>query len=96
MEGIIRQLSVETGISPDTVKKIFKAYWFFIKSSIQELPLKESLSKEDFNKLKTNFNIPSIGKLSCTYDRWKRLNTSYNKRKSKRDGIEAQKGKTTV
>lgn len=88
MEKVIKELSEETGISPDTVKKIFKAYWFFIKSSIQELPLKENLSKEDFTKLKTNFNIPSIGKLSCTYDKWKRLNISYNKKKSKENGIE--------
>ena len=32
-----------------------------------------NLSEEEFNKLKTNFNIVSLGKLSCTYDRYKRI-----------------------
>ncbi len=65
---IITKVSQETGLSGGVVDKIFKAYWFFIRTSLQALPLKEDLSEEDFLKLKTNFNIPSLGKLSCTYE----------------------------
>jgi len=32
--------------------------------------LKEDISEEDFSKLKANFNIPSLGKLTCTRDRY--------------------------
>ena len=35
----------------------------------EKIPLKEDIDEEDFAKLKTNFNIPSLGKLTCTYDR---------------------------
>lgn len=65
---IVVRVSQETGLPGKVVDKVFKAYWFFIRTSIQALPLKEFLSEEEFSKLKTNFNIPSLGKLSCTYE----------------------------
>lgn len=65
---IVIRVSQETGLPGKVVDKVFKAYWSFIRTSIQALPLKELLSEEEFSKLKTNFNIPSLGKLSCTYE----------------------------
>lgn len=65
---IIIIVSQETGLPGKVVDKVFKAYWSFIRTSIQALPLKELLSEEEFSKLKTNFNIPSLGKLTCTYE----------------------------
>ena len=38
---------------------------------------KENLSEEEFNKLRTNFNIPSLGKLACPFDRYKALKDRY-------------------
>lgn len=69
LEKIIEKVSQELGIPEDTIIKTYKAYWEYIRSTIQELPLKKDLSLDEFSKLKTNFNIPSLGKLSCTYDR---------------------------
>lgn len=66
---IINKVSKELNLPNKVVDKSYKAYWLFIKRHIQSLPLKEVLNEEDFNKLKTNFNIPSLGKFSCTYDR---------------------------
>jgi hypothetical protein len=57
----------------EVVELAYKSYWKFIRKTIQELPLKDDLSEEEFAKLKTNFNIVSLGKLSCTYDRYKRV-----------------------
>lgn len=65
---IVIRVSQETGLPGKVVDKVFKAYWSFIRTSIQALPLKELLSEEEFLKLKTNFNIPSLGKLTCTYE----------------------------
>ena len=65
---IVIRVSQETGLPGKVVDKVFKAYWSFIRASIQALPLKELLSEEEFSKLKTNFNIPSLGKLTCTYE----------------------------
>lgn len=51
------------------MKKAYESYWLFIRENIKALPLKEDLSEEEFKELKTNFNIPSLGKLTCTYER---------------------------
>ena len=59
-------------IPVEVVELAYKSYWKFIRNTIQELPLKEALSEEEFAELKTNFNIVSLGKLSCTYDRYLR------------------------
>lgn len=66
---ILEQVSKEQGIPIEVVKKAYESYWEFIKKTIQDLPLKEDITEEQFNELRTNFNIPSLGKLSCTYDR---------------------------
>lgn len=68
---IIQKVSEDTGISTSIVEKAYKAFWLYIRNSIQDLPLKEDLSEEEFLKLRTNFNIPSLGKLCVTYDRYK-------------------------
>lgn len=74
---IVIKVSQETGLPGKVVDKVFKAYWAFIRTSIQALPLKELLSEEEFSKLKTNFNIPSLGKLTCTYEDYLRQKKRY-------------------
>ena len=66
---IIGKISQEMGLPPEVVDTAYKSYWKFIKQTIQSLPLKDDISEEDFTKLRTNFNIPSLGKLTCTFDR---------------------------
>ena len=66
----IKQVSIELGLPPQVVKEAYESFWTFIRNNIKALPLKEDLSREEFDKLRTNFNIPSLGKLSCTYDRF--------------------------
>lgn len=73
----VTQLSKELNLPSRVVDKAFRSYWRFIRDTIQELPLKEDMSEEQFNKLRTNFNIPSLGKLSCTYDRVRRVKERY-------------------
>ena len=66
---IIDKVSKELDISVEVVDAAYKSYWEFIKQTIQSLPLNDDISEEDFTKLRTNFNIPSLGKLTCTFDR---------------------------
>lgn len=70
-KGIYSNVSNILGIPPDVVEKVYKAYWLYIKTTIQNLPLKEDLTEEEFLKLRTNFNIGSLGKLNCTLDKYK-------------------------
>lgn len=66
----IKQVSIELGLPPKVVKEAYESLWTFIRNNIKALPLKEDLSKEEFDKLRTNFNIPSIGKMSVTWERY--------------------------
>lgn len=72
MKSLYKEVAEEMNIPVEVVEFAYKSYWKFIRKTIQELPLKEDLSEEEFAKLKTNFNIVSLGKLACTYDRYVR------------------------
>ena len=69
----ITKVSEELGLDKNLVNKIYRAYWRAMKEYIVALPLKEDLSDEELKALKLNINIPSIGKLFITSDRYKRL-----------------------
>ena len=71
MEAVINKLAEELHLPPEVISRTYKAYWLFIRETIQGLPLKENLEEEEFNRLRTNFNICNLGKLSCTYYRYK-------------------------
>ena len=68
--SIIDTVSKELSIPKEVVDEAYKSSFEFMRAKISSLPLKESLSEEDFQKLRCNFNLPSLGKLSCTYDRY--------------------------
>lgn len=88
----IKQVSIELGLPPQVVKEAYESYWAFIRNNIKALPLKEDLSKEEFDKLRTNFNIPSIGKLSCTYDRMIGVKKRFEHIRKLRDDYNNQEG----
>jgi len=69
-QNVIKEVSIELNIPIEVVNFAYTSYWRFIKNKIKELPLKENLDEKAFSKLKTNFNIPSLGKLNCTYKRF--------------------------
>ena len=67
---ILERLSREMSLPKEVVDAAYKSFYTFIRETITGLPLKEDLTEEEFNKLKTNFNLPALGKLHCTYDRY--------------------------
>lgn len=77
-QEIIQQVSEEINLPPIIVDKVYKSYWRFIRDTIQPLPLKKVKLETDFNKLRTNFNIPSLGKLSVSWDRINKVNARFN------------------
>lgn len=86
---IIGKISQEMGLPPEVVDTAYKSYWKFIKQTIQSLPLKDDISEEDFTKLRTNFNIPSLGKLTCTFDRMMGVKKRFKYIKRLRENVES-------
>ena len=84
LKDIIQRVSEETGISKKIVDRTYKAYWRAIREHITSLPLKDNLTDDEFKQLQPNINIPSIGKLYVTLDRYrrmKRINEKFNQLK---------------
>ena len=77
-KDIINKVSEELDLPKDLIENTYKAYWNFIKDTIEELPLKTELTQKEYNKLKTNINIPSLGKLHCTKNRYIRIRNRFN------------------
>lgn len=72
-DEIIFQVAEKLGLPIRLVDRTYRAYWRSIREHITSLPLKEDLTEEEFLKLQPNVNIPSIGKLHVTLDRYKRM-----------------------
>lgn len=74
---LIKEVANELGFPEEVVKKAYSSSWEFIKNHISDLPLKDDLTEEEFKVLRTNFNLPSLGKLYVTYDDYKRIKEKY-------------------
>lgn len=70
LDVILDKVSKELNLQKEIVSKAYKAYWLSVRKTISDLPLKDDLNEQEFSQLRTNFNVPSLGKLSCTYDRY--------------------------
>lgn len=79
MKKVINDVAKTVNLPENIVINVYKEYWKFIKDTIEKLPLKDDLSEEEFSKLKTNFNLPYLGKLSCTYESWLKRKTKFNR-----------------
>lgn len=87
-QEIISKVSGDLNISPDIVDKAYKAFWLYIRDSIQSLPLKDDLTEEEFGNLRPNFNVPSLGKITCTYRRYVGVKDKFNHIKKLREKYE--------
>lgn len=79
---IIRQVAKELDLPEDLVRNTYKSYWKVIKYIIESRQIKSEsnkiLSQEEFDNNVVNINIPSIGKLNCTYDKYQKVLTKFN------------------
>lgn len=71
---LIKRVSENLSIDESIVKEVYNSYWLFIRETIKSLNLEHVNSIEG---MKTNFNIPSIGKLNLTEERLEGLRKRY-------------------
>lgn len=82
----VKKTASELGISVGTIRKCYHEFWKFIRDSIEELPLSDEFVTEDeFKKMCTVFNIPSLCKLYCTYGEYVKKKESIQKRQRRRN-----------
>ena len=73
----IKKVAEDLGLNPNKVDKVYRAYCKLIVDKISSLPLTEDLTEEEFNKLQTNINLPSLGKLYVTWQMYKNIKQKY-------------------
>lgn len=78
-KDIISRVAEDTGLTKKFVDRVYKSYWRAIREHITSLPLKEDLTDEEFMKLQPNVNIPSIGKLYVTLERYQIMKKVHQK-----------------
>lgn len=84
-DEIIAKVAADNNLPKDMTDRIYRSYWKAVKEHISALPLKDGLSDEEFEALRPNVNIPSLGKLCVTLDRYKALNHIFKQRKENQD-----------
>lgn len=79
---IIKQVAKELNLPEDLVRNTYKSYWKVIRQIIESNNIKYSkdsiLTANEFNNKQMNINIPSIGKLNCTYDKYQKTIAKFN------------------
>lgn len=84
-EEIVAKVAEDTGLSRKLVDRTYKSYWKAVREYVTSIPLIEDLTDEEFNRLRPNVNVPSLGKLYVTLDKYKRLKKSiYIKQEEKK------------
>jgi hypothetical protein len=69
------------GLTVEEIKSIISAPYSFIAKKTRELIFEDGLTREEFDKKKTNFNIPSIGKLFASNYLYNEIQKKKNKKK---------------
>lgn len=80
MKEALQRIARELGLSLEELISYYKAYWKYIRTTIEDFNLKSDLTQEEYDKLRVNFNIPFLGKLACPYSRQVKLRQSYKDR----------------
>ena len=73
---IIKQVAKELNLPEDLVRNTYKSYWKVIKQIIERNNL--IFTSDEFNNNVININVPSIGKLNCTYDKYLKTINRFN------------------
>ena len=77
--SVVKEAATVLNLPEGLVGKTYRAYWRAIKEYVSSLPLKEDLSDEEFSRLRPNVNIPSIGKLHVTPERYHSVKKSFSR-----------------
>ena len=87
LKKIIRLVAIETNQPEAKIEVIYRTYWKFIRDTFENIDIESILTKEDFDKLHTSINLPSLGKMSITWEKIEK----YRRRKMYLDNMFKEK-----
>lgn len=95
LEEILNQVSKELDVPYEVCCKAYMSQWFFIEEKVKQHNYKD-LTLEKFRQIRPNFNLPSLGKLFVTEEKFEKvLKALEYKRKASQEKRERQLKETT-
>lgn len=84
-EKQLKEVAAKINLPLEVVREAYFSFWRFVVQKMEEIPLYEDLTEEQFQQYKTSFNIPSLGKFACSYERMQNVKKiKYYRRKNGR------------
>jgi hypothetical protein len=75
---LIHRIGLKYHLKDDDIRKIITSPYLFARETITDLSIDDNISENDFNKLKTNFIFPKIGKFYVKYNVVRRYQNKKN------------------
>lgn len=88
VKALIHRIGLKYNLQDEIINTIINSQYKFIRETIHDLNIKDTETKEDFDKLKTNFILPYIGKLHISYYMFKGIKERISKMNTKLNTIE--------
>ena len=77
LQDIILAASEKLNISDDVIEIAYREYWNWVKDTLENVPVNEDMTEEEFTKMQTSINVPSLGKFYASYSRAQFLNKKF-------------------
>lgn len=87
-EQAVAEVAENLSLPKRIVDRAYRSYWRAVRKHISSLPLKDNLTDEEFAQLQPNVNIPSIGKLYVTAEKYRWLKDRFEDIKQYRENKE--------
>lgn len=77
LQDIILAAAKKLDMPDDVVEIAYREYWNWVKNTLENVPVNEEMTEEEFTKMQTSINVPSLGKFYATYSRAQFLNKRF-------------------
>lgn len=77
LQDIILAASEKLNIPDDVIEIAYREYWNWVKDTLENVPVNEDMTEEEFTKMQTSINVPSLGKFYASYSRAQFLNKKF-------------------
>lgn len=98
VDAICDNVAMQHKASKVLVRKLYKAYWLFVKEKISQMEFGGNLSEEEFKKSRYSITVPHIGRLACTWRMYNEIRNDINHIKEirKEEQNESEESETII
>jgi spore coat polysaccharide biosynthesis protein SpsF (cytidylyltransferase family) len=82
--AIMQELADEYKLTLAEIEAVYESQWDFMVDTVEDIDF-DTVTEEDFKSLKTNFNIPTLGKFYTTFNKVKNVRRKSRELREKQD-----------